>query len=180
MSTREELSAAVFGDESSIDVLASKIDAAQRASAAIPDINVIADAAAQRLAFNAAVKWFEGEYATELKDPMLKQVIYNRDAELAQSNPQLDYKTRLAMVGDEVRSWYGRKYQGGKTADEETETGRHSPDRTQRRPAVTVRPNVREDVDGEPSPDEISDTIQAMARARGQNVAAKHTWKVRG
>jgi hypothetical protein len=175
--TKDVIYNAALGDDDACSTVAAEINAARSV-----DVNQITAAVDERQRFREAVKWFEGEYATELSDPNLKSLLYARDAELAQSNPTLSYRDRLQLAGDQIREWHnrtaGKRSDAGLSDDDTTEHVER--DVSQRRPATKVRAAVREDLDGEPSAEEVSDVIQQMARSRGQNVAAKHVWKVRG
>jgi hypothetical protein len=162
---------ASMGDEEAIEQLAEIQAGLSRVT---PDVLRIVDERVDqrvmgRTAFNAAVEWFETEYAQELATPALKAQAARRDADFARENPDMDPRTRLAKVGQELRQL--RIDLGGKPKGAPAQT------KQQRKAAVPSVPSAAGRQRPEAEPDEVqsaSDAIAAMAKSRGQARPFKH------
>ena len=160
------LSSAVMGDEDAMRKLAAAIRA--KPSAVTPDVLQQFD---ERWSFRRAVEWFEEAYEDELKDPFLKQLVYQRDADIAKEEPHLPYKQRLKKAGDEVRAWIQKRSGAGPVR------AVTSPNKLERKkvlvnvPSAAARQASPDDEDAEES---VEDVIGRMAKARGQSRAVTH------
>jgi len=102
---RELLNRAIMGEQEAIDELAQAIE---RPSANADVARLVDERVDGRLTFREAVNWFDKEYQGELSDPRLKEYMVWKDSQLAQSNPDMDFKERLRQVGEEARALRGR------------------------------------------------------------------------
>ena len=102
---RELLNRAIMGEQEAIDELAQAIE---RPSANADVARLVDERVDGRLTFREAVNWFDKEYQGELSDPRLKEYMVWKDSQLAQSNPDMDFKERLRTVGEEARALRGR------------------------------------------------------------------------
>jgi hypothetical protein len=134
-----------------------------RSPGVTPD--VVAKVVDERLSFQRAAEWFNGEYKDLLSDPLLKELIYKRDADLAQAEPNLGYSERLKRVGDEIRAWKEKVAPPVKT-DKEARKAQVAPV-----PAAAGRQAGPEDEEADDSPESI---IAKMAKARGQGRPVQH------
>jgi hypothetical protein len=66
------------------------------------DVARIAD---ERLSFNTALDWFNGEYKDLVSDPVLHGIVMERDSALVQAGDKRSYRDRYEAVGNEVREW---------------------------------------------------------------------------
>lgn len=122
----------------------------------------------ERLSFQEAAKKFKSDYADLLADPFLKKLVYERDSELAQNQPELGYEDRLKRVGDEIREWK-QKVAGGAPAPKLDKAARKAS--VANVPAAGGRQSMGSSEDGEENPENV---IAAMAKARGQGRAVQH------
>lgn len=161
---------ASMGDEQAIDELAEIQAGLSRVT---PDVLRIVDERVDarvvgRTAFEKAVAWFEDEYSDELSTPRLKAFAARRDREMAQADPDMDPRSRLDLVGKELRGI--RTDLGGKP--------KVAPQTKQvRKASVTEIPVAGGRQRPEASEDEqesTSDAIARMAKGRGQARAIKH------
>jgi len=158
---RELLSRALMGEQEAVDELASVVSQAPP-SAVTPDVVRLVDERVDgRLTFREAVTWFENEYREELSSPTLKAYVVRRDKELAYAHPDMDFKKRLGLAGDEVRQM--RKELGVTPRSRQEKEVRKASVRTPI-PAASVRQEEEDEGEDESR----SDTIAKMARARGQ------------
>ncbi len=102
---RELLNRAIMGEQEAIDELAQAIE---RPSATADVARLVDERVDGRLTFREAVNWFDKEYSAELSDPRLKEYMVWKDSQLAQANPDMDFKERLRQVGEEARALRGR------------------------------------------------------------------------
>ena len=164
------LGSAVLGEQEAVKKIASafsklqkELQEAKKAQPSVtPDVVKEIDS---RLAFRSAVDWFNGEYSKELADPKLKKLIFDRDQELAQSNPDMPYRARMKKAGDEVRTWINS--QKGVQA-------KPSPEKIDRKktivnvPAASQRQAPPQEDDEE---EDVGSVIQSLAKGRGQSRA---------
>jgi hypothetical protein len=160
------LSSAVMGDEDAIKKLAAAIRV--RPSAVTPDVLQQFD---ERWSFRRAAEWFEETYAKELEDPFLKRLMYERDAELAKSDPHLPYKQRLKQAGDEIRTWMDKKSGVAPVKAATSATKLAAKKVLVNVPSAAARQASPEDEEGE---EPVEDVIAKMAKARGQSRAIAH------
>jgi hypothetical protein len=166
---------ASMGDEAAIDELAEVM--AGMSDTNSDDLQQLViqtvDARVQgRSAFESAVTWFESEYKAELGSPRLKKMAAKLDRELADANPQLDPKSRLKRVGEEIRA-IRRELTGDDAPAPRLKTSA----KELRKRALPTIPEAAGRERPEVEPDEVvstSDAIAAMARGRGQARAIKH------
>jgi hypothetical protein len=152
---------AALGDDEAIDELAQVLDGLSRVT---PDVLRIVD---QRVdarvagtnAFQGAVDWFEGEYATELSSPRLKKFAAQLDKQFASESPGMPPKERLKKVGEELREM--RKEFGGKTPGPSTKQLRK--EEVGQVPRASGR---RVESDDEEPVETIQETIRRMAQGR--------------
>jgi hypothetical protein len=168
------LSSAVMGDQEAIKKLASVFKGLQEARAkpseVTPDVLQQID---ERWSFRRAAEWFEEQYSDLLGDPFLKKLVYERDAELANSDPKKPYKKRLKEAGDEIRGWINKR-----TAPPPTDVRATASDTKADRkktlvnvPSAAARQTPPVD---EEEAETVEDVIQKMAKARGQARAMVH------
>lgn len=161
------LHAAVMGDEEAIKKVASALQ--QRPSEMTPDVVRQID---DRWSFRRAAEWFEEEYQDVLGDPLLKKLVYDEDASLAEKSPQMPYKQRLKEAGDKIRnavsSW--------QKSPEKVETKPSAAKAEAKRQLAPVpSAAARQQTATEEEPEEsLSDAIAKMAKARGQDRAIIH------
>lgn len=133
-----------------------------RPSEVTPD--AVVRAVDERLTFRKAADWFNDEYKELLSDPILKSLVYQKDAELAEREPTLSYTDRLKRVGDEVREWVG-KVRTPKS-DKLTRKASVAPV-----PVASGRQQVASDDEGEEDPEKV---IAEMAKGRRQERPVRH------
>lgn len=119
----------------------------------------------ERLTFNDAVTRFQSEYPDLVSDPMLLNVVLQRDKDLLEQGDKRTYWERYDEIGKEVRAW---KDSFSKPT---TEENKPSDKQTRKASASTVpkgagakAPAVVDDEDKEES---VGDVISAMAKSRG-------------
>jgi hypothetical protein len=160
---RDMLTRALMGEQEAIDELARRLERTPSETDVLRAVDGRIDG---RLTFRQAVDWFESEYADVLKIDPVRQRAVQVDAELAQQNPEMDFKARLKMVGDDARSYLGQlRNQLGVTTD----LARSQ--KEARKASVRSLPAAggRQAVDGDEGDDETYETtISKMASARGQ------------
>ena len=134
-----------------------------RPSDVTPD--AVARVVDERLSFQRAAEWFNNEYKELLTDPNLKKLVLDRDAELAQLEPQTAYMDRLRRVGDEIRGWNGQR------------AGTPKVDKAARKaqvasvPSGAARQNTGASEESDDSPESV---IALMAKSRGQARSVQH------
>ena len=159
---RELLNRAIMGEQEAIDELAQAIE---RPSANADVARLVDERVDGRLTFREAVNWFDKEYQAELKDPRLKEYIVWKDSQLAQSNPDMDFKDRLRTVGEEARALRGKP--AAPAADPQRRA-----DKEQRKASVRSIPVAggRQAEEADEDDDETYESsIVRMAKARGQS-----------
>jgi hypothetical protein len=125
----------------------------------------------QRTAFVQAATKFQQDYADIWADERLRKFVIERDAELARSQPDMDFTERLEQAGSEVRSW--KQSLTGNAPVRATA----SPNKLERKktlvnvPTAAARQPVVEDEEAE---EPVETVIQRMAQARGQARATSH------
>jgi hypothetical protein len=113
----------------------------------------------ERLTFQSSVERFKTEYQDIFNDPYLSQLVAMKDEQLVKSGDTRAYYDRYKAIGDEIRAW------AGKMKPEE---------KKERKASITVlktasgRAAEKEEEDEDQS---ASDTINSMAKARGQTYA---------
>lgn len=134
-----------------------------RPSDVTPD--AVARVVDERLSFQRAAEWFNNEYKELLTDSNLKKLVLERDAELAQLEPQTAYMDRLRRVGDEIRGWNGQR------------AGTLKVDKAARKaqmasvPSGAARQNTGANEESDDSPESV---IALMAKSRGQARSVQH------
>jgi hypothetical protein len=91
MGTEEEAVAAI-----------AELEQSARPSLTVDDIGRITD---ERLTFKEAVSWFQSSYKDLVADPVLHQMVLDRDNALLAAGDKRAYQVRYKEVGDEVREW---------------------------------------------------------------------------
>lgn|SRR5262249_21050497 len=166
------LSSAVMGDQEAIKKLASVFKGLQevraKSSEVTPDVLQQID---ERWSFRRAAEWFDEEYQDLLTDPFLKELVYKRDSELANSQPKMPYKQRLKAAGDEIRGWIQKRTgaSGVKAAPSEAKADRKKT--LVNVPSAAARQTPVNDEEAEETVEQV---IQQMAKARGQARAMVH------
>ena len=158
---RELLNRAIMGEQEAIDELAQAIE---RPSASADVARLVDERVDGRLTFREAVNWFDKEYQGELSDPRLKEYMVWKDSQLAQSNPDMDFKERLRTVGEEARALRGRPV--APPADPQRRA-----DKEQRKASVRAIPVAggrQADDSDEDENETYESSIAKMASARGQ------------
>jgi hypothetical protein len=169
---KKVLRSVAMGDEEAISKFASAIESLQEARAkpseVTPDVLQQID---ERWSFRRAAEWFEDQYQDLLGDPVLKKLVYDKDAELAKDSPTMAYKKRLKTAGDEVRGWLQKRTgtPGVKATASETKDARKKT--LVNVPSAAARQTPAADEEAEES---VEDVIQKMAKARGQGRAMVH------
>ena len=163
--TRELLNRALMGEQEAIDELAQAIE---RPSAHADVARLVDERVDGRLTFRDAVSWFDKEYENELKDPRLKEYMVWKDSQMAQSNPDLDFKARLRAVGEEARA-----LKGSVRSDDSSRVTKE-----QRKASVRAVPQAggRQVEAVEDDEDETYESaISRMAKSRGQARPISHS-----
>jgi hypothetical protein len=114
----------------------------------------------ERMSFQQAVSRFQTEFKDVFDDPMLRQVVLNKDAELVAQGDARPYWERYESIGNEVRDWV-KTFKGTPSAT----------DKRERKASVKAIPSAASRVSSQTQeePDEsVSDVIANMARQRGQ------------
>ncbi len=166
------LSSAVMGDKEAIKKLASVFsglrEARAKPSEVTPDVLQQID---ERWSFRRAAEWFEDQYQDLLADPVLKKLVYDKDAELAKDSPTMPYKKRLKAAGDEIRDWLKKR-----TGTTEAKVA-VSDAKAERKKTLVNVPNAaarQTPPADEEAEESVEDVIQQMAKARGQARAMVH------
>lgn len=162
---RELLNRALMGEQEAIDELARRLEGPSVTTDVLKAVDERVDG---RLTFRQAVDWFETEYRSELSNPRLKAIMVQRDAELAAQNPEMDFKQRLKMVGDEIRDL---KRELGVTTPAPQAAAPIRSEKEARKASVRSIPQAggRLTEDTEDDEDETYEmSIAKMAAARGQ------------
>lgn len=161
---REVLTRALMGEQEAIDELARRLDGTPSKTDVLRSVDERIDG---RLTFRQAVDWFETEYADTLRVEPVRQRAVQVDAELAAQNPEMDFKARLKMVGDDARNYLQQlRSQLGVVAPD---SGRSQ--KEVRKASVRSLPVAggRQSEGGDEGDDETYETtISKMASARGQ------------
>ena len=157
---------ALLGDQESVKKLARRLKATP--SRVTPDVLQAVD---ERLTFRAALDWFEDEFADELGDPLLKKLIVEEDAKLAQDNPTWSYRKRLKTAGEKIRNWK-TELSGGRPGGKPQESAK---ERRKREASSVPSAGGRQQESADDDQDvPISEQINAMAKGRHQGRAVKH------
>ena len=162
------LSRIAMGEEEAVNELAS--DLAQPSEVTPDVVRLLDERVDGRLTFRDAVKWFDSEYAEELKDPDLKQRIVRRDKEIATLYPEMDFVERLKEVGNEARAI--RISKGGRPATPQSTQSKEQRKASVRPPqaAAVTRQDEEDEEDGET----YSSAISQIAKSRGQGRPIVH------
>jgi len=161
---RDMLTRALMGEQEAIDELARRLERTPSQTDVLRSVDERIDG---RLTFRQAVDWFETEYADTLKIEPVRARAVQVDAELAAQNPEMDFKARLKMVGDDARTYLQQlRSQLGVVA---SDSGRSQ--KEARKASVRSLPVAggRQSDGGEEGDDETYETtISKMAQSRGQ------------
>jgi len=161
---RDMLTRALMGEQEAIDELARRLERTPSQTDVLRSVDERIDG---RLTFRQAVDWFETEYADTLKIEPVRARAVQVDAELAAQNPDMDFKARLKMVGDDARNYLQQlRSQLGVVAQESGRSQKEA-----RKASVRSLPVAggRQSDGGEEGDDETYETtISKMAQSRGQ------------
>jgi len=161
---RDMLTRALMGEQEAIDELARRLERTPSQTDVLRSVDERIDG---RLTFRQAVDWFETEYADTLKIEPVRARAVQVDAELAAQNPEMDFKARLKMVGDDARTYLQQlRSQLGVVAQESGRSKKEA-----RKASVRSLPVAggRQSDGGEEGDDETYETtISKMAQSRGQ------------
>jgi len=161
---RDMLTRALMGEQEAIDELARRLERTPSQTDVLRSVDERIDG---RLTFRQAVDWFETEYADTLKIEPVRARAVQVDAELAAQNPDMDFKARLKMVGDDARTYLQQlRSQLGVVAQESGRSQKEA-----RKASVRSLPVAggRQSDGGEEGDDETYETtISKMAQSRGQ------------
>jgi len=161
---RDMLTRALMGEQEAIDELARRLERTPSQTDVLRSVDERIDG---RLTFRQAVDWFETEYADTLKIEPVRARAVQVDAELAAQNPEMDFKVRLKMVGDDARNYLQQlRSQLGVVAQESGRSQKEA-----RKASVRSLPVAggRQSDGGEEGDDETYETtISKMAQSRGQ------------
>ena len=161
---RDMLTRALMGEQEAIDELARRLERTPSQTDVLRSVDERIDG---RLTFRQAVDWFETEYADTLKIEPVRARAVQVDAELAAQNPEMDFKARLKMVGDDARTYLQQlRSQLGVVAQESGRSQKEA-----RKASVRSLPVAggRQSDGGEEGDDETYETtISKMAQSRGQ------------
>ena len=161
---RDMLTRALMGEQEAIDELARRLERTPSQTDVLRSVDERIDG---RLTFRQAVDWFETEYADTLKIEPVRARAVQVDAELAAQNPEMDFKARLKMVGDDARNYLQQlRSQLGVVAPDSGRSQKEA-----RKASVRSLPVAggRQSDGGEEGDDETYETtISKMAQSRGQ------------
>jgi hypothetical protein len=161
---RDMLTRALMGEQEAIDELARRLERTPSQTDVLRSVDERIDG---RLTFRQAVDWFETEYADTLRVEPVRARAVQVDAELAAQNPEMDFKARLKMVGDDARTYLQQlRNQLGVVV---TDSGKSQ--KEARKASVRSLPVAggRQSDGGEEGDDETYETtISKMAQSRGQ------------
>jgi hypothetical protein len=161
---RDMLTRALMGEQEAIDELARRLERTPSQTDVLRSVDERIDG---RLTFRQAVDWFETEYADTLKIEPVRARAVQVDAELAAQNPEMDFKARLKMVGDDARNYLQQlRSQIGVVAPDSGRSQKEA-----RKASVRSLPVAggRQSDGGEEGDDETYETtISKMAQSRGQ------------
>jgi hypothetical protein len=161
---RDMLTRALMGEQEAIDELARRLERTPSETDVLRAVDGRIDG---RLTFRQAVDWFETEYADTLKIEPVRARAVQVDAELAAQNPEMDFKARLKMVGDDARNYLQQlRSQLGVVAPDSGRSQKEA-----RKASVRSLPVAggRQSDGGEEGDDETYETtISKMAQSRGQ------------
>lgn len=163
---RELIANAMMGDQEAIDELAGFISA--KSSSPEDVLRAVDERVDGRLTFRDAVKEFNRDYARELKIPVVKKFIEDRDEELARLHPTMSFAERLKMAGDEGRAMWRESLQvaGAVEGASRIEEKRQRKAQVRVPQAASGRPSA--DLTDDEGDESYSDSIGSMAKARGQ------------
>lgn len=140
--------------------------AAIRKVRAVPSFNKddISRTVDERLNFNQAAERFGAEYKDVMGDPVLRQMVLNKDRELLNAGDKRAFMDRWSDIGNNVRSWRDGLVKANSKdpldAKRERKANAANPIKT----ADVKAGKTDEDDEKEPSQSEI---ISAIAKARG-------------
>lgn len=134
-----------------------------KAKPSVPDVSAQVNEA---LTLREAKRSFETEYAELFADPMLKKLVYEKDAELNQLDPMKPYTQRWREAAEEVKGWYQEKVKTPPKVDKAARKALVAPV-----PTAAGRMVEPQDDDAEETPESI---IADMAKRRGQGRAIRH------
>jgi hypothetical protein len=161
---RDMLTRALMGEQEAIDELARRLERTPSQTDVLRSVDERIDG---RLTFRQAVDWFETEYADTLTIEPVRARAVQVDAELAAQNPEMDFKARLKMVGDDARNYLQQlRSQLGVVAPDSGRSQKEA-----RKASVRSLPVAggRQSDGGEEGDDETYETtISKMAQSRGQ------------
>ena len=153
---RKLLAAAALGEEEAIDKLASVL---LRPSEVTPDVLAQID---QRLSFRTEQAQLESEHRDILDHPYLSRLFRQRLTEMKSEAPNTSLKAAYRTIGKEIREAFPERFQKAPVTAE---------DKLARKRTLPPPPQSagRQQVSEAEEPEEtVSDTIEKMAKARGQ------------
>lgn len=144
------------------------------------DRNVIAQEVRERLSFEEAARTFRSNFSDLMDDPVLAQMVTQRDAALAAANDPRPFLERFTAVGEEVRQWRDglvKKHAPASAAPAQTTEQRLAAKQVATSKAAPKPANVRAPAkpdDDDTAPEKPSDVIARMAQARGGSQYMRH------
>lgn len=161
---RDMLTRALMGEQEAIDELARRLERTPSQTDVLRSVDERIDG---RLTFRQAVDWFEAEYADTLRVEPVRQRAVQVDSELAAQNPDMDFKARLKMVGDDARTYLQQlRNQLGVVAQDSGKSQKEVRKASVR--SLPVAGGRQSDGSDEGDDETYESTISKMASARGQ------------
>lgn len=161
---RDVLTRALMGEQEAIDELARRLERTPSQTDVLRSVDERIDG---RLTFRQAVDWFEAEYADTLRVEPVRQRAVQVDAELANQNPDMDFKARLKIVGDDARAYLQQlRNQLGVVAQDSGKSQKEARKASVR--SLPVAGGRQSDGSDEGDDETYESTISKMASARGQ------------
>jgi hypothetical protein len=161
---RDVLTRALMGEQDAIEELARRLEAAPSRQDVLQAVDGRIDG---RLTFRQAVDWFETEYADALKIEPVRARAVQVDAELAQQNPEMDFKARLKMVGDDAKTYLQQLRQQVGASGEQVKSQKEARKASVR--SIPVAAGRKSESDDEGDDESHESAIARMASARGQS-----------
>lgn len=117
----------------------------------------------ERLNFNQAANHFKEQYKDLMEDPVLRQMVVNRDQELLNAGDKREFLERWSDIGNNVRSWRDGLVKANSKDPLDDKRARKAQAANPIKTADVKAAKTEED-DKEPTPSEI---ISQIAKARG-------------
>ena len=136
----------------------------QRMSAPSFNKDELARTVDERLTFQQAVTSFQTEYADLFADPVLRQMVVQRDATLIAAGDNRGYSERFTAVGDEVRAWKDGLIKSAAKSEPSTKQDRKV---TAPKAATPASAKSKSTVVEDDTDESVADVIAAIAKNRG-------------